>query len=161
MASQMVIRGGCKRNRERSIKQWQHSPDHPEPAASASVALSSRAPRRASGQEEQMNTKRSFLAGCAAVILSVSTAMAGPCDTSGRAANLKDAGSGPASTGSGQTTGMATDTSQHPPTGRMNRQADDVATSSQDTQKQMQGQPTAAQEAQGAKPDTKTADKDC
>jgi hypothetical protein len=108
-----------------------------------------------------MNTKRSILAGCATVILSVSTAMAGPCDNAGRAANLKDAGSGPASTGSGQTTGMATDTSQHPPTGRMNRQADDVATSSQDTQKQMQGQPTAAQEAQGAKPDTKTADKDC
>jgi hypothetical protein len=108
-----------------------------------------------------MNTKRIILAGCASLILSAGTAMAGPCDTSDRAANLKDAGSGPASTGSGQTTGMASDSGQHPPTGTMNRRTDDVAASSQDTQKQMQGQPTAAQEAQGAKPDAKTADKDC
>jgi len=108
-----------------------------------------------------MNTKRFILAGCATVILSVSTAMAGPCDTSGRAANLRDAGSGPASTGSGQTTGMATEPSQHPPTSTMNRATGDVATSSQDTQKQMQGQPTAAQQAQGAKPDEKTADNGC
>ncbi len=43
----------------------------------------------------------------------------------------------------------------------MNRAAGDVATSSQDVQKQMQGQPTAAQEAQGVKPDEKKADKDC
>ena len=109
-----------------------------------------------------MNTKRFILAGCATLILSASTAIAGPCDTSGRAANLKDAGSGPASTGSGQTTGTASDAKQHPPTNTMNRAAGDVATSSQDTQKQMQGQPTAAQQAQGAKPDEKTAaDKGC
>ena len=87
--------------------------------------------------------------------------MAGPCDTGDRAANLKDAGSGPASAGSSQTTtGMATD-KEHPPTGAMNRASGDVAASSQDVQKQMQGQPTAAQEAQGAKPDEKKADKDC
>lgn len=108
-----------------------------------------------------MNTKRLILASCSVVVLSVSTAMAGPCDNAGRAANLKDAGSGPASVGSGQTTGMATDSKEHAPTGTMNRAADDVATSSQDTQKQMQGQPTAAQEARGAKPDEKMADKDC
>jgi hypothetical protein len=111
-----------------------------------------------------MNTKQRILAGCAVVILSAGTAMAGPCnDTTGRAANLKDAGSGPASTGSGQTTGAATDSSQHPPTSTMKRKADDVAASSQDAQKQMQGQPTAAQQAEGAKPDGRTAeaDKDC
>ncbi|MBR1120570.1 hypothetical protein JQ628_03500 [Bradyrhizobium lablabi] len=109
-----------------------------------------------------MNTKRLILAGCATLILSASSAIAGPCDTSGRAANLKDAGSGPASTGSGQTTGMATDPKEHPPTDTMNRATGDVATSSQDTQRQMQGQPTDAQQAQGAKPDRKTAaDKDC
>jgi hypothetical protein len=113
-------------------------------------------------KEEQMNTKRFILAGCAALILSASTAIAGPCDTSGRAANLKDAGSGPASMGSGQTTGTATDPKEHPPTGSMNRATGDVATSSQDAQRQMQGQPTDAQQAQGAKPDRKTAaDKDC
>ena len=107
-----------------------------------------------------MDPKRLILAGCSVVFLSVGTAMAGPCDDS-RAANLKDAGSGPASVGSSQTTtGMATDAKEHPPTNRMNRASDDVAISSQDTQKQMQGQPTAAQQAQGAKPDEQTAEKD-
>jgi hypothetical protein len=109
-----------------------------------------------------MNTKQIILAACSIVILSASTAMAGPCDTTGRAANLKDAGSGPASVGTGQTTtGMAADAKEHPPTSTMNRAAGDVATSSQDAQKQMQGEPTAAQQAQGAKPDGRTADKDC
>ena len=108
-----------------------------------------------------MNAKRLILAGCATLVLGVGTAMAGPCDTSGRSAN-KDAGSGPASTGSGQTTGMSADSKEHPPTGTMNRAAGDVATSSQDAQRQMQGQPTAAQQSEGAKPDQKTkADGDC
>ena len=108
-----------------------------------------------------MKIQRLILAGCSIAVLSISTAMAGPCDTTGRAANLKDAGSGPASTGTGQTTGMAGDAKEHAPTSTMNRAADDVATSSQDTQKQMQGQPTAAQRAEGAKPDEQTADKAC
>jgi hypothetical protein len=43
----------------------------------------------------------------------------------------------------------------------MNRATGDVAASSQDAQKQMQGQPTAAQQAEGAKPTGKTADNDC
>jgi hypothetical protein len=105
-----------------------------------------------------MNTRQLILAGCSIVVLSTSTAMAGPCNGD-RAASLKDAGSGPASVGSGQTTGMARD--EHAPTSTMNRAADDVATSSQDAQKQMQGQPTAAQQAEGAKPDEQTADKAC
>ena len=103
-----------------------------------------------------MNIKQLILAGYSIAVLSIGTAMAGPCDTTGRAANLKDAGSGPASAGTGQTTGVATDTSQHPPTSTMNRKADDVAASSQDAQRQMQGKPTAAQQAQGA-----NADKGC
>jgi hypothetical protein len=108
-----------------------------------------------------MNLKRIILAGCSIAILSVGTAMAGPCDTGDRAAHLKDAGSGPASTGSHTTTGMAAD-KEHPPTSTMNRQSGDVAASSQDVQRQMQGQPTAAQQAEGVKPDEKTAaDKDC
>ena len=109
-----------------------------------------------------MNTKRFILAGCSILILSTGAAVAGPCDTS-RAANLKDAGSGPAKTGDSQTTGMAS-TGQHPPTDTMNRTTGDVATSSQDTQRQMQGEPTAAQQAEGAKPDSSKAadaDKDC
>lgn len=109
-----------------------------------------------------MNTKRLILAGCSILVLSAGTAMAGPCDTTGRAANLRDAGSGPASTGSGQTTiGMATDSKDHPPTSTMNKASGSTAASSQDAQRQMQGQPTAAQQAQGAKPDARAAGKDC
>jgi hypothetical protein len=111
-----------------------------------------------------MKTKSSLiLASFAVVVLGAGTAQAGPCDTSGRAANTKDAGSGPTvgAAGQGQTTGMSTDVPQHPPTGTMNRATGEVAASSQDAQKQIQGQPTAAQQAEGAKPTGKTADNDC
>jgi len=43
----------------------------------------------------------------------------------------------------------------------MNRATGDTAASSQDAQRQMQGQPTAAQQAQGAKTSEKTADQGC
>jgi hypothetical protein len=43
----------------------------------------------------------------------------------------------------------------------MNKSTGDVAASSQDTQRQMQGEPTAAQQADGAKAGSKAADKDC
>ena len=96
-----------------------------------------------------MNMKRLIQAGCSVIVLTAGPAWAGPCDM-GRTAT-KDAGSGPASQSSSQTTGMRTDP-QHPPTDTMNRASGDVAASSQDTQRQMQGQPTAAQQAEGAKP---------
>jgi hypothetical protein len=112
-------------------------------------------------QEKQMNTKRLIVASCAVMVLTAGTVQAGPCDTTCRTANLKDAGAGPASTGPGQTTGTNTGVNQHPPTSTMNRATGDVATSSQDAQKQMQGEPTAAQQAEGAKPSAQTADKDC
>jgi hypothetical protein len=107
-----------------------------------------------------MKMKQLILAGCSILILSTGAALAGPCDTS-RSASLKDAGSGPAKTGDSQTTGMAANTGQHPPTDTMNQKTGDVAASSQDTQRQMQGEPTAAQQAEGAKAGSKTADKDC
>jgi hypothetical protein len=101
-----------------------------------------------------MNAKQLILAGCAVIALSAGTAQAGPCDTSGKSASAHDAGSGPTPGNTGQTTGTASgsSTNQHAATSTMNRAAGDVATSSQDTQKQMQAQPTAAQQAQGAKP---------
>jgi len=108
-----------------------------------------------------MNTKRFLLAGCATIILSAGTAQAGPCDTAGKAASAKDAGSGPTVGNTGQTTGASKDVSEHPPTNTTNRAAGDAATSSQDAQKQMQGQPTAAQQAQGVQPSAKMADQGC
>ena len=107
-----------------------------------------------------MKMKQLMIAGCSILVLSAGAALAGPCDTN-RAANLKDAGSGPAKMGDSQTTGRAGNTGQHPPTDTMNQRTGDVAASSQDAQRQMQGEPTAAQQAEGAKADRKTADKDC
>jgi hypothetical protein len=100
-----------------------------------------------------MKTGNILITTCAAIVFSASVAQAGPCNTAN-----KDAGSGPTVGNTSQTTGAAPsrDTG-HPPTSTMNRAAGDVATSSQDAQRQMQGKPTAAQEAQGAK----AADEGC
>ena len=108
-----------------------------------------------------MDIKRLILTGCSVVVLSAGTALAGPCDTTGRTANSKDAGSGPASQSTSQTVGTGNDSKEHPPTSTMNRVSGEVAASSQDAQRQMQGQPTAAQQAEGAKADRKTAGNDC
>jgi negative regulator of sigma E activity len=122
--------------------------------------LVSHKPRCAEGTPEswkpkewQMYAKQLILAGCAVMALSTGTAQAGPCDMTGKSASAHDAGSGPTPGNTGQTTGTATGTSagQHAANSTMNRAAGDVATSSQDAQKQMQAQPTAAQQAQGAK----------
>jgi hypothetical protein len=104
-----------------------------------------------------MIIKHLILAGCAAILLSVGAANAGPCNTGG-----KDAGSGPTPRTTGQTIGTSSaKTDEHPPTETMNKVAGDKATSSQDTQRQQQGQPTAAQQAEGAKPSEKMADQGC
>ena len=101
--------------------------------------------------------RTTFILGCAAVALSIGAANAGPCNTTG-----KDAGSGPTPGYTGQTTGTTSPgTPAHPPTDTMNRLAGDKAMSSQDAQAQQQGQPTAAQEAQGAQPSAKMADQGC
>ena len=100
--------------------------------------------------------KTLLLAGCATMILGIATANAGPCN-----ARNKDAGSGPTPGYTGRTVGTApTNDKEHPPTAVMNRAAGNKATSSQDAQRQQQGEPTAAQQAQGAKP-TSTADQGC
>jgi hypothetical protein len=100
---------------------------------------------------------RIMLAACAFMFLGASAANAGPCNTRG-----KDAGSGPTPGYTGQTVGSnSSDVKQHPPTDTMNRVTGEKAASSQDAQKQMQGQPTAAQEAMGAKPTAQAADQGC
>ena len=108
-----------------------------------------------------MNTKQLVLASCALLALSVGAAQAGPCNTAGKAAQ-HDAGAGPTPGNTGQTTttGSAT-SSQQPPTSTMSRATAGGAASSEDAQKQMQGQPTAAQQAQGAKASGQTADQGC
>jgi hypothetical protein len=109
-----------------------------------------------------MNTKQIILAGCAVLALTGGTAQAGPCDTVGRAAQMRDAGSGPTPGNTGQTTSTGSaDSSQQPATSTMNRATGAGPASSQDAQKQMQGEPTAAQQAEGAKPSAKMADQGC
>jgi hypothetical protein len=96
-----------------------------------------------------------------AIILSAGLAHAGPCNTGDKTA-ARDAGSGPTVGNTGQTTGAGSpNAGDHPPTSTMNRASGDTAASSQDAQRQMQGQPTAAQQAQGAKSSDKTADQGC
>jgi hypothetical protein len=104
-----------------------------------------------------MITRQLALAAFAVMGLSAGSGYAGPCDAGG-----KDAGSGPTpgATGKTITTGSA-DTKEHPPTDTMNRVAGDKAMSSQDAQRQQQGEPPAAQQAQGAKPSAKMADEGC
>src|ERR1700743_660859 len=97
-------------------------------------------------KERRMIRKRELLAAGAAMVLSVGAADAG-------------AGPTPGYTGLTITTGDA-DVKSHPPTDTMNKVAGDRATSSQDTQKQQQGQPRAAQQAKGTK-QTQTADQGC
>jgi len=76
------------------------------------------------------------------------SANAGPCNTASR-----DAGSGNVPGYTGQTTGStATDSKQHPPTSAMNKATENIATSSQDAQRQMQGQPIAAEQSRQTKP---------
>lgn len=95
-----------------------------------------------------MKPRYLLVASCAALLVGTGIAQAGPCNTAN-----KDAGSGPTPGYTAQTSTTTTGAAKenHPPTSSMNKAAGDVATSSQDTQRQMQGQPTASQEAQGAK----------
>jgi hypothetical protein len=95
---------------------------------------------------------------CAAVTFWIPVANAGPCNSSG-----KDAGAGPTPGYNDQatTTGFS-DTRSHPPTATMNQAAGSAATSSQDAQRQQQGQPMAAHQAEGAQPRPHTsADQGC
>ena len=108
-----------------------------------------------------MITKQLILAGCAAMILTVGTAQAGPFNTTGTSTNLRDAAAGPPSGDTGQTAGTGRSAAnEHTPTSTMNRATGEVATSSQDAEKQMQGRPAAAQQAQDAEPSAKMTDKD-
>ena len=97
--------------------------------------------------------RKILLVSGAILALAAGVAYAGPCNTAQR-----DAGSGNVPGYTGQTTtGSAASGQQHAPTATMNKATENTATSSQDTQRQMQGKPTAAQEAERGK----TTDQGC
>jgi hypothetical protein len=84
----------------------------------------------------------------AVLAFSASSVYAGPCNTASR-----DAGSGNVPGYTGQTTGStATGSQQHPPTSSMSKASEHTATSSEDAQRQMQSQPTAAEQSTTTKP---------
>jgi hypothetical protein len=79
----------------------------------------------------------------AVLTFSTTSVYAGPCNTASR-----DAGSGNVPGYTEQTTGStATDSKQHPPTSSMSKASEHTATSSEDAQRQMQSQPTAAEQS--------------
>ena len=82
----------------------------------------------------------------ALLALGASTANAGPCNTTSR-----DAGSGNVPGYTGQTVGSTATDQQHPPTTAMNKAAENTATSSEDAKRQMQAQPTVAEQSQQTK----------
>jgi hypothetical protein len=84
--------------------------------------------------------------------LGFSTAHAGPCNTT-KSTEMRDAGSGPTPGSTKTTVGTNTNQSEHPPTSALNKETGSGPASSEDAQRQMQGQPTVAQQAQGAKAD--------
>ncbi|WP_299808065.1 hypothetical protein [Tardiphaga sp.] len=93
-------------------------------------------------------------------MLGSAAAIAGPCNT-GKSAEMRDAGSGPTPGNTGATVGTGSSSGQQPPTSAMNQQTAGGPTSSQDAQRQMQGQPTAAQQADGAKAPAGKTGNDC
>jgi hypothetical protein len=99
------------------------------------------------------SVRKILLASGAILALTASASYAGPCNTA-------DAGSGKVPGYTGETTGSAT-SKEHPPTATMNKATENTASSSQDTQRQMQGKPTAAQEAESSKKPGTNADQGC
>ncbi|WGD54139.1 hypothetical protein QA641_09715 [Bradyrhizobium sp. CB1650] len=95
-----------------------------------------------------MNANRLMILGAVLAVSATSVYAAGPCNMASR-----DAGSGNVPGYTGQTTGStATDSSQHPPTSAMNKASENIATSSQDAQRQMQSEPTAAEQSKKMEP---------
>jgi hypothetical protein len=100
-----------------------------------------------------MKTRTFILAGTATLALNFGAASAGPCTTEidnlTKMLAAKDAGSGPTSGASDSTKSAGTTPApQHPPTAIMGERTEDKATSPGDVRRQMQGQPTAAQQGQ-------------
>ncbi|WP_265441104.1 hypothetical protein [Bradyrhizobium sp. SEMIA] len=84
----------------------------------------------------------------AVLVFGTNSVNAGPCNTASR-----DAGSGNVPGYTGQTIGStASDAKEHPPTSSMGKASEHTATSSEDAQRQMQSQPTAAEQSTATQP---------
>ena len=95
-----------------------------------------------------MNASNRLMILGALLAFSAGSANAGPCDTVSR-----DAGSGNVPGYTGQTIGSTgANSNQHPPTSTMNKATENTATSSEDAKRQMQGQPTAADQSRQTEP---------
>jgi len=94
-----------------------------------------------------MTFSRILAIGCTVLTFGIGPAVAGPCTTQN---SQRDAGAGPTVGNTGQAPRAdSSSTDQHPPTSTVGRAATGGPASSEDAQRQMQGQPTAAQQAQG------------
>ncbi len=94
-----------------------------------------------------MKVKSQVMLVCAAALgLGSAAVYAGPCNTD-KTTEMR----GPTPGNTGSTVGANSKTDQHPATSAMNQQSGTSPASSEDAQKQMQGKPTAAQQAEGAK----------
>jgi hypothetical protein len=83
----------------------------------------------------------------AVIAFSTSSVYAGPCNTASR-----DAGSGNVPGYTEQTTFSTATSKEHPATSEMNKASENTATSSEDAHRQMQDQPTAADQSKVTKP---------
>lgn len=128
-----------------------------ELSQSSMLALLSRVPERKAlyfcSIVQRAQTRRAMIANRlmilgAVLAFSANSVYAGPCNTVSR-----DAGSGNVPGYTGQTTGStATDSKQHPPASSMSKVSENTATSSEDAQRQMQSQPTAAEQLKATHP---------
>ncbi|MBV8830240.1 MAG: hypothetical protein JO108_13530 [Acidobacteriaceae bacterium] len=100
-----------------------------------------------------MDRRRLAFISCIALCMVGGTAYAGPC--------TKDAGSGPTVGANAQTGATANPPPQHPPMTAMNSATQGKATSSEDAQRQEQGQPTAGEQATGTNSSSSTAGEGC
>ncbi len=83
-------------------------------------------------------------------ISGVSSAISGPCtaeiDSVAKRLSAKDAGSGPTVGAASRAQGQTGASGQHPPTAVMGQETQGKAASPEDVRRQIQGQPTAAQQ---------------
>ena len=100
-----------------------------------------------------MDRRKLAFISCIALCMTGGVGHAGPC-------TQKDAGSGPTVGANAQPPAPGTGAQQHPPTAAMNSATQGKATSSEDAQRQEQGQPTVGEQAMGTSSKSSKMDPD-